>query len=620
MSILKEPKSIDDQSIKKDTPFEKWADRFPTDKYRTFATHVSMFDFETKTSPTLQWKVDDFSKWFKDPAGLAIASTEKVPFTHYNLTTNEPAKVDKDVFGNNIINNQKDLKADYMNRTLPEKYVYGLDKKGQGDLAYEQLDIEYGDFNEMARAREEFNEMRAGLELLEPKAKQHMQRLETAIAKEPKNRLEEDSRNRAIKSRDRIIVEDVVGAPQKYEKLYQEQDLENQLDFVRDLKKEINVLSKANPDKPLSNKQVVYINTILKDFDEPPIPYGTLRKIGLERLIKVNNHPLFHSYRGEALKKFVKHVEKKEQPRLAVKAIRRKVMNEAKNEGLPSLSPVPEDELDHRDAPRIPKRKPFTSTSKKPFSMNTQVPNASGPQFQSTKRALLSPSPNKLKSPRLKKTPMTRHIQSTSKIPTDSPIDIGIEPSKVMASRPSSPISPPALDPTDEDIKKQAAGGAGKATIRQTNQYMQDIVTKYVPRATSIQSLKGNKGEVPESMATDLYVHFNALFLPNDNLNNVYEWWVASPKKANRASFIATPSSEQSESSPTPPIKVKSMVGQMITDIIGFSPKQLKDNHERIPQELRKQIEETSGKTFNAKSDLHALFNWWYKLGRQTKV
>jgi hypothetical protein len=38
-----------------------------------------------------------------------------------------------------------------------------LDKKGQGDLAYEQLDIEYGDFNEMTRAREEFNEMRAGL-------------------------------------------------------------------------------------------------------------------------------------------------------------------------------------------------------------------------------------------------------------------------------------------------------------------------------------------------------------------------------------------------------------------------------------------------------------------------
>ncbi len=158
MSILKEPKSIDDQSITRDTVFDKWEDKYPTDKYRTFATHVPMFDFETKTSPTLQWKVDDFSQWFKDPAGLPVASAEKVPFTHYNLTTNEPAKVDKDVFGNNIINNQKDFKADYMNRTLPEKYAYGLDKKGQGDLAYEQLDIEGGDENEMSRARDEFLE------------------------------------------------------------------------------------------------------------------------------------------------------------------------------------------------------------------------------------------------------------------------------------------------------------------------------------------------------------------------------------------------------------------------------------------------------------------------------
>jgi hypothetical protein len=42
MSILKEPKSIDDQSIKRDTPFEKWEDKYPTDEYRTFATHVPM--------------------------------------------------------------------------------------------------------------------------------------------------------------------------------------------------------------------------------------------------------------------------------------------------------------------------------------------------------------------------------------------------------------------------------------------------------------------------------------------------------------------------------------------------------------------------------------------------
>ncbi len=120
--------------------------------------HVPMFDFTTKASPTLQWEVKDFSKWFKNPAGLPIASNETVPLTHYKLSSNDPAKVDKDVFGNNIINNQKDFTADYMNRTLPEKYAYGLDRKGQGDLAYEQLDIEGGDENELSRAREEFYE------------------------------------------------------------------------------------------------------------------------------------------------------------------------------------------------------------------------------------------------------------------------------------------------------------------------------------------------------------------------------------------------------------------------------------------------------------------------------
>jgi len=279
MSILKEPKSIDDRDIKEKTYFDRWEDKFQSDEYRTFATHVPMFDFTTKSSPLVQWKVDAFSKWFKDPEGFPVAPEEKVPLTHYKLTSNEPAKVENNVFGNNIINNQKDIKSEYMNKELTEKYTYGLDHKGQGDLAYQQLDIEYGDFNDMTRAREQFHEMRAGVELLEPKAKQHMDRLEATITKEPKNRLDEDSRTRAIKSRDKIMVENAVG-PQKYEEMYQEQDLENQLDFVRDLKKEINVLSKANPNKPLLNKQVVYINTILKDFNQPPIPYGTLRRVG----------------------------------------------------------------------------------------------------------------------------------------------------------------------------------------------------------------------------------------------------------------------------------------------------------------------------------------------------
>jgi hypothetical protein len=150
-----------------------------------------MFDFTTKTSETLQWKVNDFSKWFKDPKGLPVAPNEKVPLTHYKLSSNEPAKEDKDVFGNNIINIQKDIKADYMNKELTEKYTYGLDHKGQGDLAYEQLDIEAGDDNELSRARDEFLEQM----YLKEEQPQMMSALEDAkkVIKESKTKLISDN-------------------------------------------------------------------------------------------------------------------------------------------------------------------------------------------------------------------------------------------------------------------------------------------------------------------------------------------------------------------------------------------------------------------------------------------
>ena len=41
---------------------------------------------------------------------------------------------------------------------MPEKYAYGLDHKGLGDIAYERLDIENGDTNELSRNLENFYE------------------------------------------------------------------------------------------------------------------------------------------------------------------------------------------------------------------------------------------------------------------------------------------------------------------------------------------------------------------------------------------------------------------------------------------------------------------------------
>ena len=62
------------------------------------------------------------------------------------------------------------------------------------------------------------------------------------------------------------------------------------------------------------------------------------------------------------------------------------------------------------------------------------------------------------------------------------------------------------------------------------------------------------------------------------------------------------------------------LVEDVITKFIGDSPRALKDNEERIPEELRKQIADTSGKSFKDKATLKQLYTWWSKLGKQTKV
>jgi hypothetical protein len=335
MSILKEPKSLDDRSIKEDSIFEKWEDKYPTDKYRTFATHVPMFDFTTKTSPTLEWHVDSFSKWFKNPEGLSVAPNEKVPLTHYKLGSNEPAKEDKDVFGNNIINNQKDIKADYMNRALTEKYTYGLDRKGQGDFAYQQLDIEYGDDNELARAREEFNNMLLAREL-EPGPFEANERLSLELAKtEPqqiskKKVIQRQMENANIDSK--IAVEQIPVFIKDREKQYALADEEEQIDaikyFMQKYRKESRSSNGSNKFglKPLPKGDILDMNAIFKAFGESPIPYGTFKSVALERLKKIYNQiPTVRDMREEAVKNTLKSKIKRK------KAFRRGLHNELRS-------------------------------------------------------------------------------------------------------------------------------------------------------------------------------------------------------------------------------------------------------------------------------------------------
>ncbi len=457
MSILKESKSLDDRSIKEDTPYEKWADRFPTGKYRTFATHVPMFDFETKTSPTLQWTVDDFSKWFKNPAGLSIAPSEKVPFTHYNLTTNEPAKVDKDVFGNNIINNQKDFKADHMNQTLPEKYAYGLDRKGQGDLAYEQLDIEGGDGNEMSRARDEFLEQ---LYLKE-------QGIDTEMIRNDKSKLERDitegkgseRKIRQLEDNERILVEAVPNIMGKVK------DPRITMEEIQD----VYIFLKSKRDTPLPQRAINDVNRLLMRLDGKRIPNGTYASAAadkIEEAFKKQNPRAKWSF-GSEYKILTDDMAGKIQRNVR----RRAAQNTA-------------DKLRH------------TADKVRHKSLLTNVIEEAQQKGNKVKRALFSP--DTLQSPKGTKKRISVSQQKI-KFPTPS---FGLTPSKVLKSRTTTPVSPDndpsALTPTVEDIQQQAAGGRGKTTANQSNQYMQDLVKKHVPAASTIQSFKGNKGDIPE--------------------------------------------------------------------------------------------------------------------------
>ena len=140
----------------KDRIVDKFIDGFPTDELRSEKTTVPFLNFNTSSSfPITSSYTSFFDKHFKDVKGNNLPMEERIPLTHYKQTHMNPVPTE-DVFGNNIINHQKDIKV--TKKELPEKYEYGLDHKGLGDIAYERLDIEQGDSNQLSRALENFYE------------------------------------------------------------------------------------------------------------------------------------------------------------------------------------------------------------------------------------------------------------------------------------------------------------------------------------------------------------------------------------------------------------------------------------------------------------------------------
>ena len=160
-----------------------------------------------------------------------------------------------------------------MNRTLPEKYAYGLDKKGQGDLAYEQLDIETGDPNELSRARDEFFEQmylqrEHGINLSELQNETKTLKEEIGQAGRGSGR-----KIRQVEENEKILVEDV---PELLGHNKRDQPIDHVLNKYRILQ--------DRPDRKLTDKEVIELNKIFRGLELRPIPFGSYSRSAANRL------------------------------------------------------------------------------------------------------------------------------------------------------------------------------------------------------------------------------------------------------------------------------------------------------------------------------------------------
>ena len=163
--------------------------------------------------------------------------------------------------------------------------------------------------------------------------------------------------------------------------------------------RELNRLSTTNPNNPLTEKQTVQINTILADFGEPPLPYGTLRKVALVKLKEIKESKDFRGERKESLRKF----QKKFKDRFAANADkirhRNKLEKVAKEAPTTRLTPVPRKETgDYKQSQQGPFNEDF---------------DRSKPKTPRAKRALFSPDTFRTKGSSKQKTPNTRNAKKT---------------------------------------------------------------------------------------------------------------------------------------------------------------------------------------------------------------
>ena len=261
------------EDFHKDGEADKFIDLFPVDKYRTDNLSIPLFKFDYSAFPVNSSHISYFDKNLKNPKANELPLQERVPLTHYKTEEIKQPHIE-DVFENNIIQNQKNIKIP--RKELPEKYAYGLDHKGLGDIAYERLDIENGDTNELSRNLENFYENQY-LKQAEPGMLEELDGVNRAIDKHMSNPKKQKTFESALDRKQEIEVEipEILGKNPKY---HNEEDI---------YKKYRPLQNKA--DRELSQKELYEINNILISYGEKSLPFGTRSKAAARKLNLIND-------------------------------------------------------------------------------------------------------------------------------------------------------------------------------------------------------------------------------------------------------------------------------------------------------------------------------------------
>jgi hypothetical protein len=160
---------------------------------------------------------------------------------------------------------------------LPEKYAYGLDHKGLGDIAYERLDIENGDTNELSRNLENFYENQY-LKQVAPGMLEELESATKSFEKHVGDPTKVEKANKAFQRKQEIEVEipEILGKVPKYH------------DDDSIYKKYKTLQNKA--DRVLSQKELYEINNMLISNGEKPLPVGTRSKAAARKINLIDDH------------------------------------------------------------------------------------------------------------------------------------------------------------------------------------------------------------------------------------------------------------------------------------------------------------------------------------------